>query len=209
MAIKRGTKGFNFQEVNEIQLYVLGLGQLLNKNMKQYVTMNPRGVRVALAELKLIQEEIAPVEVELKDVDVNRCLVTKEDMTEVEKFLWNNPAIVSSGLGKLKQIQQAEIYDLKNPKTDREAKIDEMEAKIEKYTEINLRLKALGAGQDVERNERQIEKLEAEIYNIRLTFDVPTIEEIQFEMFSFADAKLNGIKNQVDEAINYLEGVQA
>ena len=184
MAIKRGTnKGFNFEEVNNIHMYVLGLGTIINPNMKQYAEKNPRGVKVALNELRTIKEELQDVTVSLNDIDVNRCLVEKGNMTQVELFLWNNPVIVSSGLSKLKEIQQAEIYDLKNPKADREAKIEELEAKIEKYTEINLRLKALGAGQDVERNNREIEKLEAEIYNIRLTFDVPTIDEIQFEMF--------------------------
>ena len=43
-----------------------------------------------------------------------------------------------------------------------------------------------------------------EISKIRESFNNPTLEEIQFDLFSSANLKFVGLKNQVNEAIEYL-----
>lgn len=206
MAIKRGTnKGFDLKQTLEIEYFLESISGLINRNMRTVHTKNPRMIRIVLDELQAIKAEIEPIEIAMSDIDVTRVITTRENLTEVERYLWSSlPIPMGNAINKLREVKRAKVYNIEHPVEKREAEINKLTGDIVKLEEINVALKSLGDGQAIERNIEKIERKELEISKIRESFNNPTLEEIQFDLFSSANLKFVGLKNQVNEAIEYL-----
>lgn len=213
MAIRKTTKGttktakeFNLQQINEITAFMDGLFEELNPNFRGWIPLNPRKAKLILAELNNIKEELEPTTININDIDVERFFTNGAEINEVEKYLQTRGCAPLHSIEQdYKKILNAEVLEIINPKAKREEEIKKMEYEIEKMQDLIERLNNVnGSGEAIEKFEREIDKTKRKIDKIKETFDVPTIEELQLDLFYYADYYLNNLKERIDNAITYL-----
>ena len=113
--------------------------------MRTVHTKNPRMIRIVLDELQAIKAEIEPIEIAMSDIDVTRVITTRENLTEVERYLWSSlPIPMGNAINKLREVKRAKVYNIEHPVEKREAEINKLTGDIVKLEEINVALKSLG-----------------------------------------------------------------
>lgn len=210
MAIKKTNKGttkeFNLQQIKEITVFMDGLVMELNPNFRGWVSVNPRKAKLILEELNNIKEELKLNKINIDDIDVERFFTNGAEISEVEKYLHTSGcAPLYSIKQEYKKILNAEVLEIINPTAKREEEIKKMEYEIENMQDLIERLNRVsGSGDTIEKFEREIDKTQRKIDKIKETFEVPTIEELQLDLFYYADYYLNNLKERVDHAITYI-----
>lgn len=210
MAIKKTTKGitkeFNLQQIQEITVFMDGLFVELNPNFKGWIPLNPRKAKLILAELNNIRKELEPVIIYINDIDVERFFTNGAETNEVEKYLQTRGCAPLYSIEQgYKKILSAEVLEIINPRAKREEEIQKMENEIKNMQNLIERLnKVNGSADTIEKFEREIDKTQRKIDKIKETFNVPTIEELQLDLFYYADYYLNNLKERIDNAITYL-----
>lgn len=213
MAIRKTTKGttkttkeFNLQQINEITAFMDGLFEELNPNFRGWVPLNPRKAKLILAELNNIKEELEPTTIDINNIDVERIFTNGAEISDVEMYLYYCAcAPLHSIEQRYKKILSAEVLEIINPRAKRQEEIQKMENEIKNMQNLIERLnKVNGSGEAIEKFEIEINKTQGKIDKIKETFDVPTLEELQLDLFYYADYYLNNLKERVDHAITYL-----
>lgn len=216
MAIKKTTKGitkttkeFNLQQIKEITVFMDGIFSQLNPNLWRAVLRDKRKTKIILAELNNIREELEAVEININNIDVERIFTSGAVMSDEEMYLYYCacPPLYSIEQG-YKKILSAEVLEVINPKAKREEEIQKMEHEIKNMQNLIEKLNKInGSGEAIEKFEREIDKTQRKIDRIKETFDVPTLEELQLDLFYHADYYLNNLKERVEHAITYLNEV--
>lgn len=216
MAIKKTNKGttkttkeFNLQQINEITAFMDGLVMELNPNFRGWVSVNPRKAKLILEELNNIKEELEPTTINIEDIDVERFFTNGSEINEVEKYLQTRGCAPLYSIEQgYKKILSAEVLEIINPRAKREEEIKKMENEIKSMQDLIERLNNVnGSGEAIEKFETEIDKTQRKIDRIKETFNVPTIEELQLDLFTYANYYLNNLKERVDNAITYLSEV--
>lgn len=213
MAIRKTTKGitkttkeFNLQQIKEITVFMDGIFDQLNPNLWRAVLRDKRKTKIILAELNNIREELEAVKININNIDVERIFTSGAVMSDEEMYLYYCacPPLYSIEQG-YKKILNAKVLEIINPRAKREEEIKKMEYEIENMRDLIERLNKInGSGEAIERFEREIDKTQKKIEAIKETFNVPTMEELQLDLFYDANYYLNNLKERVDHAITYL-----
>ncbi len=212
MAIKKtkGTevtkKGFNLEKINEITAFMDGIAIELNPNFRGWVSKNPRKARLILEELNKIKKELEPMEIDIKEIDVERFFTKGMEKSDVENYLDNTGcAPLYSIEQKYKKVLNDEVLEIINPKAKREEEIKKMEYEIYNMQDLIERLSRVSGSTDsIEKFEREIDKTQKKIEAIKETFNVPTMEELQLDLHYYANYYLNNLKERVDNAIEFI-----
>lgn len=212
MAIRK-TKGteitkkeFNLEKINEITAFMDGLAIELNPNFRGWVSKNPRKARLILEELNKIKEELKPMEIDIKEIDVERFFTRGMEKSDVENYLdTRGCAPLYSIEQDYKKILNDEVLEIINPKAKREEEIKKMEYKIKNMRDLIERLSRIsGSADSIERFEREIDKTQRKIEAIKETFNVPTITVLRHDLHMYTNYYLNNLKERVDNAIEFI-----
>lgn len=205
MAKSKSTRTINAKKIQDIAYYDLGLGNLINPNIKQHIKLNPIGVEVALTTLKELREEIEGYEISLSEIDCNRIFGDGTELTETEVFI-KSIHDHAYYINEYNEIKEARELDKSIPREERQKIADELETEIKKeYRKIETVGKL---NKTLRRNcEAKIEELGKQLKEILSTLEVPTEESINNRLWSIAEFKLREIKNRLDYKITYLSQV--
>lgn len=210
MAIKKTNKGttkeFNLQQIKEITVFMDGIFDQLNPNFWRAVLRDKRKTKIILAELNNIKEELEAAEININNIDVERIFTNGAEISDEEMYLYYCACAPLHSIKKgYKKILNAEVLEIINPRAKRQEEIQKMENEIKSMQDLIERLNKVNGSADAkEKFEREIYKTQIKIDRIKETFDVPTIEELQLDLFAYANYYLNNLKERVYNAITYL-----
>ena len=183
-----------------------GIFEQLNPNFWRAVLRDKRKTKIILAELNNIKEELDLVRININNIDVERIFTNGAEISDEEMYLYYCACAPLHSIEKgYKKILNAEVLEIINPRAKRQEEIQKMENEIKNMQNLIERLnKVNGSADTIEKFEREIDKTQRKIDKIKETFDVPTIEELQLDLFAYANYYLNNLKERVDHAITYL-----
>lgn len=200
MAKTRSTKSrnINAKRIQMIENYDLSVGSLINPNIRQQVTLNPIGLKVAISTLQELEEELGSYEISIDEIDCNRIFNEGNvDLTETEVFVRSigNCSYMNYRNDYLKMIEQRELEKIFSVE-ERKSRILELEEAIKKEV-----LKGATVGKlnkELRKScEARAEELRKELNSIEETFNVVDEEYINSMLYMIADRKIKEIKNRL------------
>ncbi|MDK0774549.1 DNA repair protein Rad50 [Clostridium perfringens] len=187
----------------DIKNYLISIYGLVNPNGKHQAIANIIGAKVAYNTLVGLESELIGVELSYGDIDLDK--VFKNTFSNFsEEFILktsNNTAYLHKDY---KKVQDLEELDKAYPYEERKKRSFDLEKKILKLTETNVRLEKINPSL-VKQNKKKLDELRAELNSLEETLNLKLKDELLFKVFSYAEMELKETKNKVTQYKTYLE----
>ncbi|MDO5291594.1 MAG: hypothetical protein Q4F05_02470 [bacterium] len=207
MANKKVQKGITKKRMNEIENYLFSINGLVNPCSKDMTRKNVIGVEVAKQALRVLNEELDGYAINMDLIDLEG-IYSEKERSETDDLICqlSDGLVVASYQRTYNELVRGEILEQAYPEGERKVRMEELEKEIQKQMQIVETLEQVNPSL-AKNKEKEIQVLSQELESIKETLQLPTREELILRLYSAVTHKLDSIKEQCNERLNYLEGV--